>query len=120
MKFLQFKEFRSPTYSTLEGVVEFLRTELRKTWKELQVGLTKLSFLDNFESFSEEVTIGAGAELAVRNQFRDGSIPTQRLVVKGGDGSQNIVDGTTAWDSNFVYLKNTGASSVTATVVFLK
>lgn len=120
MRFVAFKEFRGLINTGIEDIVEYLRTDMKKVLRELQLGLTKLSLLDNFEGFSAEVTIAAGAELAIQNQFRNGKIPSQRIIVKGGSGSQNIVDGDTAWSVDFVYLKNTGASSASATVIFLK
>lgn len=121
MKFLGFKEFRSyfqPGLTETDIISRYLKTDYKKILRDLQLGLTKLSFEDNFQSFEIEVTIGAGAELAIRNEIRD-AIPSQRLIVRGGAGSQDIVDGDTEWTRDFVYLKNTGGSSATATVVFI-
>ena len=87
--------------------------------RELGVGLTRLSFDDNFESFEVDVTIEATSELEIRNQLRD-AIPSKRVVIAGGTGAGDIVDGDTEWTTNFVYLKNTSASPVTATVLFFK
>ena len=120
MKFIAFKEFREAYQTTIQSVSMYLGTDLKKILRELQLGLTKLSLLDNFQSFTHDVTIAASAEVQLQNLFKDGSIPTQRVIVRGSDGSQNIVDGDTEWDENFVYLKNTGASSASATVIFLK
>lgn len=120
MKFLAFKEFRSFGNAAIDEINRYLAVDLAKIIKELRVGLEKLSIGENFASFSVDVTIGAGVELQIRNQFRDGTIPTQRLVVRGGDGSWAIADGPTRWDTDFVYLKNYGGSTASATVVFLK
>lgn len=114
MKFFAFKEFRG----LASDMVAYLREDLKKTLKELQIGLTRLSFLDNFVSFEVEVTIPAGDELAIRNELRT-RIPDQRLIVRGNDNSPYIVDGDTEWTMDYVYLKNTGAGTATATVVFL-
>ena len=105
MKFLEFKEFRGMA----NDVLSYLRFDLKKTLKELQTGLARLTLTDNFEAFSVEVTIGAGAELEIRNRLRSGKIPSQRIFVRGN--SKDIVDGDTEWNQNFVYLKNTGAGA---------
>ena len=117
MKFTAFKEFRFS--STLDAVLGYLSNDLKTFLRELRLGLTRLSFVDNFDSFVVDVTIGSGEELAIRNQLKS-SVPTQRIIVRGSSGSESIVDGDTAWDLNYVYLKNVGASSASATVVFLK
>lgn len=120
MKFIAFKEFRETIDVTKDRIAEYLRIDLKKILRDLQTGLTKLSFEDNFVSFKKEVTIAASSELAIRNEFRDGTVPSQRIIIKGSTGAGSIVDGDTQWDQNFVYLKNTSGSTVTATVIFLK
>ena len=120
MNFSSFKEFRHLLTPAIEDVGRFLSVDLTKTLRDLAVGLTKLSFLDNFESFSVEVTIATGVEIEIRNQLRSQLIPTQRIIVRGKSGTEDIVDGDTEWTNQFVYLKNTGASSATVTVMFLR
>lgn len=116
MKFGSFKEFRGG----LESVIsEYLRVDMTRILRELAVGLTKLSFEDNFESFITEVTIPATSEIEIRNQLR-GITPTKRIILRGGSGAQNVVDGSTDWSNDFVYLQNLGGSSVTVTVMFLR
>lgn len=119
MKFSSFKEFRGAFKETIEDVAKYLSIDITKTLRELSNGLTKLNFADNFESFEVSVTINNGTELAIRNELRTGKIPTKRIIVRGGDGVQNIVDGDIEWTKNYVYLKNTGASPVSLTVIFL-
>ncbi|MBR9701024.1 hypothetical protein GOV11_04120 [Candidatus Woesearchaeota archaeon] len=120
MRFASFREFRNLLDPKLEEVVKFLTVDVTSTLRELTTGLTKISFEDNFESFTVEVTLASGAETEIRNKLRSQDIPTQRIIVRGGSGSQDIVDGDTQWTKQFVYLKNTNASSVTATVLFLR
>jgi hypothetical protein len=84
---------------------------------DLVDGLRKLTFGENFQSFEVEVTIAAGAEQEIRNLLRD-TVPTKRIIVRGN--SNEVVYGDTEWTTDFVYLKNIGASDATATVVFLK
>ena len=120
MKFSSFKEFREYAGSNVDALYQFLSVDMTKTLRELAVGLTRLRFTDNFESFKTEVTIAAGTELAIRNEIRSGAIPTERIIVRSSQGIGDIADGDTEWNQNFVYLKNTGASDVTLTVIFLK
>ena len=119
MKFSAFREYRRAA-GILEEVVEYLRTDLNRVLKDLNAGLTEFKFLDNFESFSTTVTIAAGAELEIRNGLRSKQIPSLRIIVRGKSGAESVVDGDTEWSKDFVYLKNTGASSATVTVLFFR
>lgn len=119
MKF-DLKAFRQATTASLEEISRYLSQELASAVRSLNYGLTRLTFGDNFESFEESVTIAAGEELAIRNRLPGGAIPSRRLVVRGGNGSQDVTDGDNEWTRNYVYLKNNGASQVTLTVLFLR
>ena len=119
MKFTAFKEFRYLAQNKIEDVSEYVGIDLKKILRELQLGLNKLTFQDNFNSFTETVTIPATSELSIRNKLLN-EVPSYRLIVRGGDGAQNIVDGDALWDENYVSLKNTGATDVTFTVVFFR
>lgn len=118
MKFISFKEFK-PVSNSVNYIFNYLSEDLRKMIAELNLGLNKLSLVDNFESFIETVTIAAGAEISIRNKLQ-GATPTKKIVLRGKDGAQNIVDGDTDWDINYVYLKNVGGSAATATVLFMR
>ena len=122
MKFSQFKIFREIlSDSSLRAVIDYLNGELSKTLRELQTGLARFSFSENFETFTiTDLAIAAGAEAEIRNEFRNGVIPTKWIRVRGDTGSKDVVDGDTAWSANFVYLKNVGASAATLTVVFFR
>lgn len=117
MRVGRFRELVRASSLTVENVVEYLTVELPKILREISNAFSALKFTDNFQCFKVEVTIPATSELAIRNQFRDGKIPTERLIVRGNSGS--VVDGDTEWTRDFVYLKNTAASSATVTVIFL-
>lgn len=117
MKFTSFKEFRNLPDSDAN---RYLQVDLTKTLRELAGGLNKLSFLDNFECFITDITIAATTEVQIRNELRSGEIPRYRLILRGGSNSQHVVDGDTAWNKNYVTLKNTSASSVTLTVAFMR
>lgn len=118
MKFPSLREFRPTREASLGEVVKYLNVDLVQTLRLLTLGLTKLSFADNFAGWTEEVLIPAGQEIAVTNKL--GEVPSCRIICRGGDGSQNIVDGVTAWTENQVFLRNVGVTDVTVTVAFLK
>lgn len=121
VRFQNFKEFREVlNLQTLDRVITYLSTDLARTLRDLASGLQKLTFADNFDCFVVSVTIAAGTELAIRNQFRGGTIPASRLIVRADTGGRDIVDGPTPWDEHFVYLKNIGGATGTATVVFFR
>lgn len=127
MKFPGFKEFRGNlkvSYASmaeiLDDTVNYLSVDLTRILRELVNGLTKLNFSDNFQSFLVTVEIPATTEIAIPNDLRDGSIPSHKLILRGKSGAQDVVDGDAEWTQEFVYLKNTGASAVTVTVLFLK
>jgi hypothetical protein len=85
--------------------------------RQLAIGLRDLSLGDNFKGFEETITISATSEAKIRNQLN--FIPT-KFIITDIDGNAVISRGSTAWDENYVYLYNNGASSVTITVQFLK
>jgi hypothetical protein len=118
MIFPQFRQYRN-RYSNLADAIGYLTTDLLYNFNILTTGLRKLSFSDNFAGFLvKDITITPGIEAIIANQL--GEPVTQRIVVRGGAGSQNIVDGDTEWTATQVSLKNTGGSPVTISVVFLK
>ena len=128
MKFTTFKEFRRSVQNfTLSGVIEYLSVDMTNILRDLDFGLRRLQFLDNFESFlgkdpvtgKDDIDIAAGAEVKIRNELR-GDIPAFKIVVRGKASAQDITDGDTEWDQNFVYLKNQGASAAKVKVLFLK
>ena len=113
MKFSKFREFRPGN-----EVSKYLGVDLVFTLRELFTGLSRLNFNNNFQSFETEVTVPAGSELAIRNEL--GEVPSGKIILRDG-GSNQVVDGDTAWDDNFVYLKNLdGSNDVTVKVVFLR
>lgn len=118
MKFASFKEFRQAVSNTLEDVISYLNTDHTKMIRELNVGLSKLNLVDNFDSFVVTETIPATTEVQIRNGLRNGLVPTYKIILR--TNSPDVVDGDTAWNTNFVTLKNTGASSATVTVLFLR
>ena len=85
--------------------------------RELAVGLRDLTFSDNFAGTETEVTIAATSEAQIRHNLN--KIPT-RYIILSQTGNGLVTKGTTEWDSNFAYLYNNGATSVTIKVKILK
>ena len=118
MKFSGFKELKAGPKS-VEDIGKYLSSDLSFSLRELRSGLDKLNFKDNMQSFEATVTIGAGLEAAISNKMPNNEIPLHRIITRI-KGNASIVDGDTTWSHNFVYLKNTGASSATLTVIFFR
>lgn len=120
MKFSAFKEYKKTLNVSTDYISDWLATELMATIRELRVGLNKLTFEDNFDSFTAVLEIAPLAEIPIRNEFRDG-FPTKWLAVRKNEGGIYVCDGDTPWDVNYLYLKNTSATlTANLTVVFLK
>jgi hypothetical protein len=125
MKFNAFKEFRHITSITLDSVIAYLRNDMSDSMRQLQVGLSRLSLLENFVSFEVVVKdLVAGSEIRIRNELREGQssiIPKYYIVVRRQEGAEYIIDGGIPWDENYVYLKNnhpTPGTTATFTVIF--
>jgi hypothetical protein len=135
MKFGVFKEFRKDS-SDIEDVVKYLKNELSNIIRELSVGIKKLSFKENFQSFTVDVIdLGPGEEVEIQNRLIDNTvrvIPSGYLITKSmagrkADGSKeinnvpiSIVVGDSEWTTEKLYLKNVGSKVSTFTVVFLR
>lgn len=113
MVFRKFREFRPG----LNNYLKYLEVDLALNFKDLFNGLTSLSFRDNFKSFTVTVTIPGLSELAIRNELD--SIPSGKIILRD-NGTNEIVDGSTAWTKDHVYLQNLNAAEKTVTVLFLK
>lgn len=92
---------------------------LPKLVKELGVTLKDLSFDDNFDSFTvENQAIPANTEIKIRNEMQ--TRPTKYLILKQ-TGNALVTAGDTAWDDNFIYMKNHDAANpATITITFFK
>lgn len=117
MRFSGFRKFTLPPVNSAGELARYLTVELGSIFTQLFLGLHKLKLEDNFEHFQVELTIPAASELEIRNELRD-VIPSRRLIVRGN--GVGIADGDAVWTKDFVYLKNTSASSATFTVMFFK
>lgn len=118
MNFSALKEFKKTQATELLDVISYLAIDLVATIRELRVGLTNMSFDDNFDSFAEAITIPAGAELPIRNRLK--GIPTEWIVVRTNQYGLSVCDGDTAWSQDYLYLKNTAGSAAVLTVRFFR
>jgi hypothetical protein len=114
MKIQRPKKFR--VGSTPQEVLQYLEVFLANTLTDITTALQRLTFKDNFKSYTAQVTISAGQELPIQHNL--GVIPTGKLILKS-TGYQ-VRDGDTAWTSDYIYLKNEGSNAVTLTVVILR
>lgn len=112
-----------PKITNRNSVVKYVEIDLWSWLKELSIGLLKMDFQQNFQSFRvDKLTIPAGMEVAIPNGFRTsypGVIPSSRIIVRQ-QGNANIIDGDTVWTENQVFLKNPSVNDATISVIFFK
>lgn len=94
------------------------KKNLESLISDLMIGLNRLDFKENFQSFEYEATIAAGAEISIKNQLNP-AIPRYMMVLKQV-GAGQITAGSVAWDRDSLTLKNHGSISLTATVLFIR
>ncbi|VVB80742.1 Uncharacterised protein [uncultured archaeon] len=111
-----------PKLTNRRGLVEYVEISLWSWLRDLMVGLFKITFKENFQSFTVQLTILAGTEVGIANQFSlslPGTIPSGRLITRQ-KGNAVILDGDTPWTTDTVYLKNPSANDATITVIFFR
>jgi len=98
---------------TLEGardIVDLIR--------QLSSGLYKLSFKDNFESFTvENVQIPSNTEISIQNKLT--FVPKQ-YIITAQIGNSLVTKGDKEWTKNSLYFKNNGIDDVTLNILFLR
>lgn len=112
-----------PKITNKNSVLKYVEVDLWSWMRELTVGLLKLTFQQNFQSFTvKNLSIPAGVEVAITNEFSTsypGVIPSERIITRQ-KGNANIIDGTTVWTENHVYLMNPSANDAVISVTFFK
>jgi hypothetical protein len=83
-------------------------TTLTRLVKELSVGLIKLNFGDNFQSFRYSGTLLANQETKIRNELN--FIPNSYLI-SYQTGNALVTSSTTEWTKDFIYMYNQDASN---------
>lgn len=100
--------------NTNDGISRYLQGAIYGWCLNLITGLTRLSFGDNFESFTvRNLVIAAGATAVITNQLK--ITPSARLIVRQS-GNSLLTDGD--WDASAVRLINNGSDSVTVSVIY--
>ena len=118
-KLREFRPFLSRAVTIgqmIDSIVSYLSNEVSANFREITTVLNNLDLVDNFNSFEVEITIPATSELQIRNELQ--VIPGRWILVRRNQNS--IVDGDTPWTINYVYLKNTAATTATAKVIFMR
>lgn len=115
--------FKNPPKFFARGSIQkYLESDLWTWFKELSIGLLRMDFLDNFESFRvDEVSLPVGTEVAIANGLRNrfaGVIPTSKIIVRQ-TGNGLVTDGQ-PWNQNEVFLINNGPDPVVISVIFFK
>lgn len=116
---------RNPPKITFhKSILKYIEVDLWNWLKDISVGLLKINFQENFQSFTvEDITIPAGQEIAITNAFRNaypGVIPRYRIIVRQ-QGNAIITDGPTVWTADQVFLQNvSGVDATSVTVIFFK
>jgi len=112
-----------PKLTNRNSLVKYVEIDLWSWLKELSVGILKINFKENFQSFLvQDLTMPPGVEVAISNQFRtsyEGTIPSGRIITRQR-GDANIIDGPTKWDESLVYLYNPSANEAVISVLFFK
>ncbi len=112
-----------PKLTNRNSYISYLEISLWSWLKEVLTSLLTINFRENFQSFTvEDLTITAGTEMSIPNEFRNvypGIIPSSRIIVRQ-QGDANIIDGPTTWTAKHVYLLNPSANDAKITVIFFK
>ena len=106
---------------SLSDVVRYLTETLATGLRDLYTSLRKLSFADNFATFTWEGDVAAGATVTISNAF--GSIPRDRIITRCvplAAGTVIIDDTQTRWTNDHLKLRNTGTAGARLRVVFFQ
>ncbi len=102
--------------NTNDGISRYLQGAIFGWLLNLVTGLTKLSFEDNFESFTvTDLDIPAGQTVEITNELN--ITPSARIITRQS-GNSLVTDGD--WDAGFVRLINNGANPVTVSVIYFR
>lgn len=112
-----------PKLTNRSGIIKYIDVDLWSWLKDLSIGLLKIDFVQNFQSFRvDNLSIPAGMEVAIPNHFRTaypGIIPSSRIIVRQ-QGDANIIDGVSVWTENQVFLRNPSANDAVISIIFFK
>ena len=102
----------------LAEVVHYLKSDLTAALTLLNSLARQIRFEDNFANLfiSDELSIGAGEEVRLRNQ--KGIALKYMIPVSISDGDAMLTKGATAWTDTWLYVKNQGSDTITTTIMF--
>lgn len=84
---------------------------------QLQAGLDKLNFKDNFQGFEYSGIIPTSTEVSIPNKMGNDLIPTG-FIITMAEGVNSIVKGDAEWSTKHVSLKNFDATTDAKVTVF--
>lgn len=110
-----------PRLTNRSLVTKYVEVDLWTWLKELAVGILKINFRENFQAFMvENLSIPSGQEVGIPNGFKNrypGIIPTGRIITRQ-QGNANIIDGSTPWNADLVFLQNPSQNDAVVSVIF--
>lgn len=110
-----------PKITNKKSFLKYLEIDLWAWLKDVSIGILKITFDDNFQSFTvKNLAIPANTEVAIPNRFRlsfPGNIPSGRIIIKQ-QGDANIIDGVAEWTDTQVFLRNPSANDAVVSVIF--
>lgn len=108
-------------FRNLKRMTEDLENKLVKYYNtlidELNVGLSRLTFEDNFNAQIVEITLPANTEREVSHSLK--VRPKYKIVLKQR-GNGVIEDSTKSWDDKRIWLVNNSGNEITATIAILR
>ena len=111
---MKFRDIRQYVTGDLPG---WVMGEINASFRDLFIGLRRLSFEDNFESFEYSGAIAATTEISVPNRLT--FIPSRYIVVDSTGGAI-VGRGPTSWTSDRLFIKNYSATATVAKIVFMR
>ena len=92
--------------------------DLKSLVKQLALGLTDISFIDNFTSFETTIVIPATSEFIIRNKL---TTKPNSVIIAGQTGNGLITKSSTnEWTDTQLYMYNNGSEEVTVKLLFIK
>jgi hypothetical protein len=79
----------------------------------------RMSLTSNFDcDLIENIVIPAGTTQQIRHRLK--VVPNYRIILRHEGNGLVTDDNTIPWDTNYIYLRNNGGSSVTITIAIYK
>lgn len=92
-------------------------TDILQLIKELENGLRKLTFAENFQATVMDVTFLPGEEKQLPHNLQ--LIPSSYIILRQ-DAPGQIIDGTIDWDDESIYLLNTSQNTINTKISIMR